>query len=83
MTEGENIEPTPNYDCHISQAQAKPSDQLYLQLARSQVTMHQYVTIFTLHLAHMKVLFDLILCVPSTIFQLYRDGSSWVEPVLS
>ena len=29
------------------------------------------------------VLFDLILYVPSTIFQLYRDGSSWVEPVLS
>ena len=28
-------------------------------------------------------LFDLILNVPSTIFQLYRDGSSWVEPVLS
>ena len=25
----------------------------------------------------------LILYVPSTIFQLYRDGSSWVEPVLS
>ena len=24
------------------------------------------------------VLFDLILYVPSTIFQLYRDGSSWV-----
>ena len=30
------------------------------------------------------VLFVLILYVPSTIFQLYRDGSSdWVEPVLS
>ena len=29
------------------------------------------------------VLFDLFLYVPSTIFQLYRDGSSWVEPVLS
>ena len=29
------------------------------------------------------VLFDLILYVQSTIFQLYRDGSSWVEPVLS
>ena len=29
------------------------------------------------------ILFDLILYVPSTIFQLYRDGSSWVEPVLS
>ena len=29
------------------------------------------------------VLFDLILCIPSTIFQLNRDGSSWAEPVLS
>ena len=28
-------------------------------------------------------LFDLILYVPSTIFQLNRAGSSWVEPVLS
>ena len=28
-------------------------------------------------------LFDLIPYVPSTIFQLNRDGSSWVEPVLS
>ena len=28
-------------------------------------------------------LFDLILNVPSTIFQLNMDGSSWVEPVLS
>ena len=28
-------------------------------------------------------LFDLILYVSSTIFQLNRDGSSWVEPVLS
>ena len=26
---------------------------------------------------------DLIFYVPSTIFQLNRDGSSWVEPVLS
>ena len=31
----------------------------------------------------MLCLFDLILYVPSTIFQLNRDGSSWVEPVLS
>ena len=29
------------------------------------------------------VLFDLILYVPSTIFQLNRDGPSRVEPVLS
>ena len=28
-------------------------------------------------------LFDLILYVPSTVFQLNMDGSSWVEPVLS
>ena len=28
-------------------------------------------------------LFDLILYIPSTIFQLNRDGSAWVEPVLS
>ena len=28
-------------------------------------------------------LFDFLLYVPSTIFQLCRDGSSWVEPVLS
>ena len=28
-------------------------------------------------------LIDLIIYVPSTIFQLNRDGSSWVEPVLS
>ena len=33
--------------------------------------------------AHIICLFDLILYVPSTIFQLNRDGSSWVEPVLS
>ena len=29
------------------------------------------------------LLFDLILYVPSTIFQLYRGVSSWVEPILS
>ena len=34
-------------------------------------------------LAFTYVLYDLILKVPSTIFQLNRDGSSWIEPVLS
>ena len=29
------------------------------------------------------VLFDLILYIPTTLFQLNRDRSSWVEPVLS
>ena len=28
-------------------------------------------------------LFDLILYVPSTIFKLNRDGTSWVKPILS
>ena len=27
-------------------------------------------------------LFDLIIYVPSTVFQIYRDESSWAEPVL-
>ena len=35
------------------------------------------------HISIISVLFDLIGYVPSTIFQLYRDESSWVEPVLS
>ena len=30
-----------------------------------------------------RCLFDLILYIPSTIFQLNKDGSSWGEPVLS
>ena len=34
-------------------------------------------------LIYYLILFDLILYVPSTIFQLQRDGSSWDEPVLS
>ena len=42
------------------------------------------IIFFTLSLpGYFVCLFDLILYVPSTIFQLYRDGSSWVEPVLS
>ena len=35
------------------------------------------------HIFLLLYLFDLILNVPSTIFHLNRDGSSWVEPVLS
>ena len=35
------------------------------------------------HAVFIVCLFDLILYVPSTIFQLNRDGFSWVEPVLS
>ena len=32
---------------------------------------------------HATCLFDLIFYVPSTIFQLNSDGSSWIEPVLN
>ena len=32
---------------------------------------------------HTSILIDLILYVPSTIIQLNRNGSSWVQPVLS
>ena len=40
-------------------------------------SFHQQIKVFFV------CLFDLILYVPSTISQLCRDGSSWVEPVLS
>ena len=43
-----------------------------------------YKSIWKIALSEMvDSLLDLILYVPSTIFQLYRDESSWVEPVLS
>ena len=46
---------------------------------------HQHIlvrTIFILTFSY-DVAFDFILYFPSTIFQFNRDGSSWVEPVLS
>ena len=48
------------------------------------VIMLQYTPFITLCLRSIGILiFDLILYIPSTIFQLNRDGSSWDEPVLS
>ena len=41
------------------------------------------ITLFYCALHRLICLFDLILYVSSIIFQLNRDGSSWVEPVLS
>ena len=53
-------------------------------LMRQMVTVQRLLIKLTLKQVYMFVcLFDLILYVPSTIFQLNRDGSSWVEPVLS
>ena len=45
------------------------------------LTAQPFRKVFKL-LVHLLYLFDLILYIPSTIFQLYRDGSPWVEPVL-
>ena len=56
-------------------------------ILRTTVAMVPMVTISALKTIYMRggcfVLFDLILYAPSTIFQLNRDGSSWVEPALS
>ena len=57
-------------------------------LAFQQLFSHSHVNyliitfLCRLHM-HNVCLFDLILYLPSTIFQLNRDGSCWVEPVLS
>ena len=42
-----------------------------------------FSTLFSANKKEIACLFNLILYVPSTINQLYRDGSSLVEPVLS
>ena len=52
---------------------------IYIQI-RVNTCCHSIRTFYSFHEA---CLFDLILYVPSTIFQLYRNGSSWVEPVRS
>ena len=46
-------------------------------------TSHRSLRLLNVYTNELFCLFDLILYVPSTIFQLCRDGSSWVEPVLS
>ena len=44
--------------------------------------LSRFVNIFVYWNLQHVCLFDLILYIQSTIFQLNRDGSSWVEPVL-
>ena len=41
------------------------------------------IIISLLYMCILVCLFDLILYAQSTIFQFRRDGSSWIEPVLS
>ena len=52
----------------------------------SDVPAHQH-NLARAYAAHIRKKYDFffysILYIPSTIFQLYRDRSSWVEPVLS
>ena len=55
-------------------------ERLFLTVPRG--CLQFVIVVFPDH-THLLFLFDLILYVPSTIFQLCRDGSSWVEPVLS
>ena len=45
--------------------------------------INRYSSTMTLCETEQEIFFDLILNIPSTIFQLNRNGSSWVEPVLS
>ena len=51
------------------------SEQIFLHFPSHSVTHDRFLCFL--------FLFDLILYFPPTIFQLCRDGSSWVEPVLS
>ena len=69
--------PTRYHDAHLYRPLVICFDSLSLESTAMVMSRR------SVHLNHTFVLFDLILYVPSTIFQLNRDGSSWVEPVLS
>ena len=57
-------------------------ESIHESMNRPKIEFIAYIYIL-LQISKIFVLFDLILYIPSTIFQLNRDGSSWVEPVLS
>ena len=59
-----------------------PDMQLYLTEINPTWQLHSFLYSSQSH-SYLLLLVDLILYVPSTIFQLNRDGSSWIEPVLS
>ena len=60
----------------------KEHDFLSCNIFEDKISMRHALIMFILF-GCLFVLFDLILYVPSTLFQLNRDGSSWVEPLLS
>ena len=68
---------TDGYQGDVSSGQSTP-----LKLANENIRLGEQLQSF-LRLVLFVCLFDLILYIPSTIFRLNRDGSSWVAPVLS
>ena len=54
-----------------------------VKFAEKDITTNLIACELSIKRVDLFVLFVLILYVPSTTFQLNRDGSSWVEPVLS
>ena len=56
-------------------------------MTRAEIIITEWTWVVSLYyrgvIGYLFCLFVVILYVPSTIFQLCRDGSSWVEPVLS
>ena len=61
----------------------KPADLDLQYLNNIKYCLSKFTSFFPAISLDTVCLFDLILYVPSTIFQLNRDWSSWVEPVLS
>ena len=56
---------------------------VYSKCRYTQFTNTIVLCLKAIHTMKAFMIFDLILYAPSTIFSLNRDGSSWVEPVLS
>ena len=70
---------------HLEFLSLKGAAQACLSLHMSKCQSHVAAIFMLLVLKNClnDILFDLILYIPSTIFQLNRDRSSWVEPVLN
>ena len=58
------------------------SNEIYIGLLNGWIFFNPFYMFVSIE-SSIFCLFVLVLYVPSTIFQLNRDGSSWVEPVLS
>ena len=77
------IKDSNTYSNMMKRVESKKCRSLYvitLRQCQKSILMPQYGILAS---SCFVCLFDLIIYVPSTIFQLNRDGSSWVVPVLS